>query len=274
MEVGLKMQHNLIWQLMKKDWEEAFRSKQVLMSSILLPLFIAIGVPLILMFSMYLAPMDSTNVGLDIFMDILPPVTPDWDQLSEQTRMLVITAVFGQIFLLLVPVMIASFVSADTIVGEKERQTIEGLLALPISDSEILLAKIGSSLLPILVLTWIMSGLYAFLVDLITYPHLERLLLPDLRFILVMLIFTPLLGIGTITFIVMISSRVSSTRDAQQLTGIFVLPAILLIAGQLIIVLINIWFLSVGILILGGFDIIAFKVATALFNREKLMSLT
>ncbi|MFX0123117.1 MAG: ABC transporter permease subunit [Candidatus Hodarchaeota archaeon] len=268
------MQHKLIWQLMKKDWEEAFRSKQVLLSTTFLPLFIAIGVPLILLFSMSMAPMDSMNVGLDIFMDILPPVTSDWEQLSEHVRMLIITAIFGQIFLLLVPVMIASFISADTIVGEKERQTIEGLLALPISDSEILSAKIASSLLPILVLTWSMSGFYAFLVDLITYPYLERLLLPDLRFILVMLIFTPLLGIGTITFIVMISSRVSSTRDAQQLTGIFVLPAILLIAGQLVIVLINIWFLLVGILIIGGFDIIAFKLATTLFDREKLMSLT
>ncbi|UCG02976.1 MAG: ABC transporter permease subunit [Candidatus Heimdallarchaeota archaeon] len=270
----MKMQLKLIWYLMKKDWEEAFRSKQVVLSSTLLPLFMAVGVPLILMFSMNMAPMGSTNVGLDIFMDILPPVTPDWDQFTDQTRMLVITSVFGQIFLLLVPVMIASFVSADTIVGEKERQTIEGLLALPISDSDILSAKIGSSLLPILVLTWIMSGIYAFMVDLITYPYLERILLPDLRFILVMLIFTPLLGIGTITFIVMISSRVSSTRDAQQLSGIFVLPAIVLIAGQLIIVLINIWLLLVGILILGGFDIIAFKLAITMFNREKLMSLT
>ncbi|MFW9905776.1 MAG: ABC transporter permease subunit [Candidatus Thorarchaeota archaeon] len=268
------MQLKLIWYLMKKDWEEAFRSKQILLSSTLLPLFLALGVPLILMLSMNMASLDSTGVGLNIFMDILPPVTPDWDQLSEQAKLLVIIAIFGQLFLLLVPVMIASFVSADTIVGEKERQTIEGLLALPISDSEILLAKIGSSLLPILVLTWIMSGFYALMVDLFSYPYLGRILLPDLRFILIMLIFTPLLGIGTITFIVMISSRVSSTRDAQQLTGIFVLPAILLIAGQLVILFINIWLISIGILILGVFDIIAFKIATSLFNREKLMSLS
>jgi ABC-type Na+ efflux pump permease subunit len=268
------MQLKLIWYLMKKDWEEAFRSKQILLSSTLLPLFLALGVPLILMLSMSMASMDSTNVGLDLFMEILPPVTPDWDQLSEQSRMLIITAIFGQIFLLLVPVMIASFISADTIVGEKERQTIEGLLALPISDSEILIAKIGSSLFPIMFLTWVMSGIYAIMVDLVTYSHLGRILLPDLRFILVMLIFTPLLGIGTITFIVMISSRVSSTRDAQQLTGIFVLPAILLIAGQLVILFINIWLISIGIIILGVFDIIAFRLATSLFNREKLMSLT
>ncbi|MCK5604748.1 hypothetical protein KAR91_22855, partial [Candidatus Pacearchaeota archaeon] len=79
---------------------------------------------------------------------------------------------------------------------------------------------------------------------------------------------------GTITFIVMISSRVSSTRDAQQLTGILVLPAIILITGQLFIIVINIWLIIIGIVILGVFDIIAFKLATSIFNREKLMSLT
>ncbi len=268
------MQLKLIWQLMKKDWAEAFKSRQIILSSTLLPLFLALGVPLILMVSMGMVPMGSTDVELKIFMDLLPPVTSDWNQLSEQTKMLVIIAIFGQIFLLLVPVMIASFISADTIVGEKERQTIEGLLVLPISDSEILLAKIGSSLLPVTLLTFVISAFYSIIVDVITFPFLGRLLLPDLRFILVMVIFTPLLGLGTITFIVMISSRVSSTRDAQQLTGFFVLPVIILIAGQLIILFINIWLILIGIGILGVFDIVAFMLALSLFDREKLMSQT
>lgn len=268
------MQLNLIWNLMKKDWAETFRSRQILLSSTILPFVLALGVPLLIMVSLIMAPMGTVNSELDVFMDLLPQVTADWDQLSEQGKMLVITSIFGQVFLLLVPVMIASFISADTIVGEKERQTIEGLLVLPISDSEILIAKICSSLLPVLSLTWIMSIFYSILVDLITFPYLERILLPDLRFILIMVIFTPLLGFGVIVFIVMISSRVSNTRDAQQLTGIFVLPAILLITGQLVIVFINFWLIIVGIVILGAFDLIAFKLAVSLFNREKLMSLT
>ncbi|UCE12680.1 MAG: ABC transporter permease subunit [Candidatus Heimdallarchaeota archaeon] len=267
------MQLNLIWNLMKKDWAETFRSRQILLSSTLLPFVLALGVPLLIMVSVNMAPMGSTS-ELEVLMDLLPPVTSDWDLLSEQVKMLVIASIFGQLFLLLVPVMIASFVGADTIVGEKERQTIEGLLVLPISDSEILIAKICSSLLPVLSLTWIMSIIYSIMVDLITFPYLDRILLPDLRFILIMVIFTPLLGFGTIAFIVMISSRVSNTRDAQQLTGVFVLPAILLITGQLVVVFINLWLIIVGIVILGAFDLIAFKLATSLFNREKLMSLT
>jgi ABC-type Na+ efflux pump permease subunit len=257
---------------MKKDWAEAFKSKQILLSTTLLPLFLALGVPIILLLSMSYAPIGSMNVGYEIFVDLLPPLTPNWELLTEKGQTMVIIAIFGQLFLLLVPVMIASFVSADTIVGEKERQTIEGLLALPLSDSEILIAKINSSLLPVLTLTWLMSVLYAMIVDLVTFPELGWILLPDLRFILVIVIFTPLLSFGTTVFIVMISSRVSSTRDAQQLTGFFVLPAILLVAGQLIIIIIDTLLILVGIIILGGFDLIAFRLATNLFNRDKLMS--
>lgn len=256
---------------MRKDWDDTFRSKQVLLSSTLLPLVLTLGVPLIIMLSM---SMGTTNGELEFFMDLLPPMTPDWDQLSDQAKTLVITAVFGQVLLLLIPVMISSFVSADTIVGEKERQTIEGLLVLPLTDSELLAAKIGSSLIPVSVITWILSVIYTFMVDIISFPYLNRLLLPDFRFILIMLIFTPLLGFSAITFIVMISSRVSNTRDAQQLTGIIVLPAILLISGQLFIIFINAWLIIIGIGILGVLDIISFKLATTLFNREKLMSFT
>jgi ABC-type Na+ efflux pump permease subunit len=268
------MQLKLIWELMKKDWAEAFKSKQILLSTTLLPLVLALGIPIIMLISISFTSTGNFDSEFGLFMDLLPPVTSDWDLLSEKAQIMVIASIFGQLFLLMVPVMIASFVSADTIVGEKERDTIEGLLSLPLTDSEILSAKIGSTLLPVMIMTWLLSGVYAFIVDIITYPELDRLLLPDLRFILLMIIFTPLLGFGTNIFVVMISSRVSSTRDAQQLTGFFVLPAIFLIGGQLIIIFISIWLILIGIIILGLFDILAYKLAISLFNREKLMSAT
>ncbi|MHA2225698.1 MAG: ABC transporter permease subunit [Candidatus Hodarchaeales archaeon] len=265
------MQLKLIWELMKKDWADSFKSKQILLSTTLLPIFLGLGVPIILLLTTSFAPAGSLNIGYEMFIELLPPLTPNWDLLSDKAQSYVMMSIFSQMMILLVPVMIASFVSADTIVGEKERQTIEGLLALPLTDSEVLAAKISSTLLPVLVLTWGMSILYALIIDLITFPELGWLLLPDLRFTLLILIFTPLLAFGTTAFIVTISSRVSSTRDAQQLTGIFVLPVIILIIGQLVIILFNVWLILVGIIVLGGFDLILFYISTKLFNREKLM---
>ncbi|MFW9780089.1 MAG: hypothetical protein ACFFE8_14660, partial [Candidatus Heimdallarchaeota archaeon] len=65
-----------------------------------------------------------------------------------------------------------------------------------------------------------------------------------------------------------------STRDAQQLTGLFVLPVMLLVVSQLFVLLIDVWLILLGIVILGGFDLFAFKLAIKIFNRENLMSAT
>ncbi|MFW9854621.1 MAG: ABC transporter permease subunit [Candidatus Thorarchaeota archaeon] len=268
------MQPERIWELMKKDWSEAFRSKQILLSMTVLPAFMALGVPIIFLLSISFATSGNTDPELAVLLNFLPPLTQDWEFLTERARSYVLMSVFGLLFLLLVPVMITSFVGTDAIVGEKERDTIEGLLALPLTESEILAAKIGSSLIPVLVLTWLLSGLYVVIVDIITFQDLNRLLLPDLRFILVILLFTPLLSLATTEFIVMISSRVSSTRDAQQLTGLFVLPVMLLVVSQLFVLLIDVWLILLGIVILGGFDLLAFKFAIKIFNRENLMSAT
>jgi ABC-2 type transport system permease protein len=266
------VQFTLIWELMKKDWAEAFKSRQILLSTTVIPLILALVVPVLMIFSVSFIPTEEVASEFEIFVDLIPAVTPDWNELTEKGQIMVISAIFGQLFLLLVPVMIASFISADTVIGEKERSTIEGLLSLPLNDGEILIAKISSSLLPVLILTYVVSGLYVIVVDILTFTELGRILLPDLRFILLITLLTPLLAFGTTAFVVMISSRVSSTRDAQQLTGIIVLPSILLIGGQLIIIFINIWFIFIGIIILGVFDLLIFKIATSIFDRERLMS--
>jgi ABC-type Na+ efflux pump permease subunit len=266
------MQLNQVWELMKKDWSEAFRSKQILLSIIVLPTFLALGLPTIFLFSVGFSSNGSLDPEFAVLLNVLPPLTPDWEILTEKAQSYVLISGFGQIFLLLVPIMMISFIGTDAIVGEKERDTIEGLLALPLTESEILAAKIGSSLIPVLILTWLLSGIYALIFNFVTFPELNRLLLPDLRFILVIVLFTPLLSLATTEFIIMISSRVSTTRDAQQLTGLFVLPVMLLVVGQLLILVIDIGLILIGIVILSGFDLLAFKVAAKLFSRESLMS--
>ena len=46
------------------------------------------------------------------------------------------------------PIFTASVIAADSLVGEKERKTSEALLALPISNGELLLGKILASFCP------------------------------------------------------------------------------------------------------------------------------
>jgi ABC-type Na+ efflux pump permease subunit len=262
------MNFRLIIELMRKDWADSFKSKQILLFIILLPFLLVVIMPGFFLTVIAMAPDDD----MSLLVDIVPPLTSNWEQLEEVGKMLVVMSIFSQFFILLVPVMISSFIAADAIIGEKERRTIEVLLALPMTDQEILLGKILGSIIPAVVSTWIFAIPHVLIVDILTYKPLGILLLPDLRFILFVSLFTPLLGFITVTFIIMISSRVANTRDAQQVTGILVLPIILLIIGQMYLVLFDVSLIVIGIVILIVFSFIFFKISTNVFNREKLMT--
>ena len=64
--------------------------------------------------------------------------------------------------------MASSVLGSDSFAGEKERKTIEALLATPISDSELLLGKILVSFIPAMLVTFMSFGVYALVVDVIT----------------------------------------------------------------------------------------------------------
>ncbi|MHA2298598.1 MAG: ABC transporter permease subunit [Candidatus Hodarchaeales archaeon] len=267
------MNFGLIFELMKKDWADGFKSKQIFIFVVGFPLFLIVILPGVLVGAMSAIPeLMLLNPSTAVLLNFLPAVTPDWGSLSESARLTVFTAVLGQIFILLVPVMVSSIVSADSVVGEKERKTIEVLLALPMTDREIVIAKILSGMLPALFSTWIFTGIHIIVIDIIAFPLLQRLLLPDLRFLVLTLLFTPLLAFVTVTFTVMISSRVSTSRDAQQMTGFLVLPLLILILSQLYLVLLDISLVIVGTAILILAAVIFFYLGEKTFNREKIMT--
>ncbi|MFX1255173.1 MAG: ABC transporter permease [Promethearchaeota archaeon] len=266
------MQLNLVWEIIKKDWAETFRSKQILAAVIAFPILMGVILPTLLVGVMTFVPEAETDSDFAIFEQLLPPLTEDWASLSEKAKGTVMMVIFSQLFLLFIPIMIPSTVASDTVVGEKERETIEGLLGLPLTKSEILLAKIGSSLLPSLFATWIICVPYVLIVDLLTFPIIGRLLLPNMSFLLLIGLLTPLISFISVTGVVMISSRVSTTRDAQQLSVFIVLPLMVLIIGQLFIILIDIRLIILGIIILAIISFITFKIATRIFDRDRLMT--
>ncbi|MFX0095413.1 MAG: ABC transporter permease subunit, partial [Candidatus Hodarchaeota archaeon] len=264
------MQWSLIWLLIKKDWADTFRSKQILATLILIPILMGLVIPVSFIAPFSLIPEDPNETSeLSSLAEIFPPLTPDWDQFSDKAKIMYLFIIFAHLFFLMVPIIVSSTVSSDTIVGEKERDTIEGLLSLPLSTSELILGKILSSLLPGLFATWAVSVPYIVVIDYFMFPEIGRLLLPDLTFILLIAFLTPLLSFIAVTVTIMISSRTATTRDAQQLSVFFLLPIIFLVAGQLFIILFDIRLILVGIVVLSIACYITFKIATKIFKGEK-----
>jgi ABC-2 type transport system permease protein len=83
----------------------------------------------------------------------------------------------------------------------------------------------------------------------------------------------PLLSLMGVSISVMISSRVTDPRVAEQISGIFVLPVVGLFMGQMTgLILINeqfILWMAMGLFLL---DSILFYFAIQVFQRETILS--
>lgn len=135
-------------------------------------------------------------------------------------------------FFLLIPVMAASTISADSFAGEKERGTLENLLFSPATLTEIFLGKSLAALLPALGVTWLTFILTAVAVNAAGWSSFNRMFFPSLNWLPLLLLVIPLVALAIIFLTVFTSAKVRTFQAAYQFGGIVVLPILGLIAGQ------------------------------------------
>jgi ABC-2 type transport system permease protein len=174
---------------------------------------------------------------------------------------------------LVMPLFIPVLISAQSVAGEKERRTIEPLLASPLTAGEIVLAKSLAAVLPAMVITLIAFVLFAVGVDVEAWPAAHRPLVPDASWLFALLVLAPLLSFFGNTITVLVSSRVSDSRLAQQLAALIVIPLLGLTAVQFT----GFVFLGPAFYILLGLsialaDVALFAVAVRMFDRQRILS--
>ena len=262
----------LILVLVKKDIEDVFKSKNVLVSLFFLPFMFSILIP----YLMIGLPASRGRVNLDqsvqFFVKLLPPLTANWAALDLIQKYFIILSFFPTIFLVMLGPLLPSIIASESIAGEKERQTLESLLATPLTESELLLGKIISSLVPSLLIVWLFSVPYVLLIDFYLYPILGFFLFPDLRFIFLMFVMAPLLTFASVVAMIWISLRVKVARDAQQLSVLIVMPLILFLMIEVLGAIFFDIFLILGTLGFVFLDLVLYQFLKSSFNREKLLS--
>jgi ABC-type Na+ efflux pump permease subunit len=170
--------------------------------------------------------------------------------------------------------MASSVIASDSFAGEKERKTIEGLLATPISDGELMLGKILVSFIPSVAVTLLAFMGYCISVDVMSLRLFDgKLLLPNTNWILLILFLAPTIALTAIGLTVTISSRVRGFREAQQISILLILPILGLLfaqaSGAIIIGPAMILILTIILLILNA---IIFKIGLKLFQREEILT--
>lgn len=174
-------------------------------------------------------------------------------------------------FFLLIPLMAASTISADSFAGEKERGTLESLLFSPIGVDGLFIAKALASFLPAVLLSWGTFLLTFITVNAVAWPWFGSVFFPTVNWLPLMLLVVPLIGLATIFLNVFISARVSSFQAAYQLSGVVVLPVIGLFVGNMTGVLLFSTPVIIGIgLVLAVINLVLLLVLRRYLDRARL----
>jgi ABC-type transport system involved in multi-copper enzyme maturation permease subunit len=260
-----------------KDWREMKRNWQIVGPIIGVPLLISLVLPLIIVVipSMLTMPGTYFNSPITLITNLPPDVKA---QLAGMTAIQMLVFIFAEYFFapffLIIPIMASSVLASDSFAGEKDRKTIEAILATPLTDGELLLGKVLVSFIPSMLVTFLAFIIYSSVIDLSTFTLFNNtFLLPNLNWIVLILGVTPAVALSGIGITVIVSLKVKGFREAQQLSALLVLPVLGLIFAQIGGALVF-GPLMLGLLIFGfvTLDIIVFYLGIRLFRREEILT--
>lgn len=259
--------------IIEKEWAEVFKNRLVLFTVAFLPLILT-ALPLITIASM-------ANMGGEAAQNELSEIQESGGDeffgeqcigLSEMDCVQVYMMNLFTLLFMMLPVMIPVTIAAYSIVGEKTTRTLEPLLATPITTAELLTGKAIAAVLPAILTCWVAFGVYTVGVKIIANDVVFGRLL-SATWIIAIFIVGPLLSLLSVNSAILVSSRVTDPRVAEQLAGVVVLPIIMLMLGQSVgFILIN----QQVILIMGAvvalLDGILLYVTVQLFQREAILT--
>jgi ABC-2 type transport system permease protein len=166
------------------------------------------------------------------------------------------------------PTSIASY----SIVGEKVSKSLEPLLSTPTTDGEILLGKTLAAFVPTLVAAWAGALLFQVLIDLETVGPFGYLFYPNWQMAVELLVAMPLVALTAIEVSVVISSRVTDVRTAQQFAGVIFVPMILVYVAAEVVLPLNATNLLWISATFGFLALILYWVSVKAFRREEILT--
>jgi ABC-2 type transport system permease protein len=238
------------WIVARHDIGIIRRKRGIVAGLIGLPLGVGIGFPLLIY---YIVANGGPAGGLESYLPLLVNAFSWWWVIGAAA----------------LPTAIAAY----GIVGEKVEKSLEPLLSTPTTDGEILLGKVLAAFLPTMIAVWAGSVLYQALVDLATRSFLGYLLFPNWQMAILLLLVAPLATLYSIEFCVIISSRATDARSAQQYAGLVFFPFIIIyVSGEIGFFPLdtnNLFYIAAGLVVV---VLALFFASEKLFRREEILT--
>lgn len=261
---------NHIRTIIDKEWAEVFKNRMVILTMALLPaLFTAM--PLLML---GLTGGSSLPSGISAQESGLPQgfLAACENMNADECMQVYLLNQFLLLFMMM-PILIPTTIAAYSIVGEKTTRSLEPLLATPISTVELLAGKSLAAAIPGVLITYVAFGIFLLGTVFIKISPAVRLYLFSPTWVVGALALGPLLAVIATMFAVYVSSRVSDPRVAEQVSGLVILPLMLVLGVVLAgILVINAWFMVAAVIVCAVGAYAMLHLGKAVFDRENILT--
>lgn len=256
--------------ILRKEWEEVLRNGVVLFTLLFTPLvFVLVAVGSVV--ASIQAGGQTQQLGEREVEEIMKLGGELCTGLEPATCMAVYLATMMLLMFMMLPVILPTVFASYSVVGEKTGRTLEPLLATPVTTTELLLGKVLAAVIPAVLVTWLGVGLFFAAIGVMVPEVLPALLSPT--WLAAVFVLGPLLAVAGVDSAVIISSRVTDPRTAQQLSGVVVIPLVLVLIGQSMgLFMVNQALVLVAIGACLVLDLVLTWVAVELFDREQVLT--
>jgi ABC-2 type transport system permease protein len=254
--------------IVRKDLSTVVRNRGVRIPLLVTPIIVLVVLPIILVGGAEVLVRDTAVPLQDAATPFAQPEgdasgtpTDDLDPIGQWA--VFILEVFLAPLYLLVPLIVATVIAADSFAGERERGTLEALLHTPTTDRELLAGKFLAAWVPAVTVAWVGFLGYSVLANVLAWPALGRVFFPTPTWLILAFWVTPGIAALGLAIMVIASSRVQSLQGAHQIGSLVVLPIVVLLIAQITGVLLLdrwvvtsmgaiIWVAGLALLALGG----------------------
>lgn len=267
------MNRRILQAVAMKDLREVRKNRIAVLGAVVLTVIFAVVLPLL--FTQIASYAGNSAPSLEEVAPFIPPQIQGVISGLEPDQIPVVLFLgylLAPLFLV-IPLMLACIIAAESFVGEKERKTLEALLYTPATDRELFIGKVLASVIPAVIFSWVNFAIYTLTVNISGWHLMHRLWFPTDVWWVLMFWVAPAIALMGVSGTVLISTRVNTFMEAYQASGALALLVVILLMGQLL----GLLFLSPLVLFLLGtglflLDAVLIRVGIGLFNRSELIA--
>jgi ABC-2 type transport system permease protein len=212
------MRPGYVWAVVVKEARDLL-SNRLLLGAVVFPALIFAAIPTGIVAFIEVNELDPDQLGeIGEYLALFPNLPP---KLAAQGFIVL----NFMAYFLLIPAMVPMAIATQSVIGEKTSRALEPQLATPMEVSELIVGKAIAAAAPAVVATWSVFVLYGLVNGAIAEPVLTELIFnQEWRVAMVSLV--PLICLLSVLLGIIVSSRVTDARAAQQIGGFIVIPVI------------------------------------------------